>query len=240
MRPADPARSRSWLSRGAVVALATALCTVPWTAPAHAHGTVIDPASRNYSCWLRWADDWQNPALAAQDPMCWQAWQDDPDALLLWDQVSKTGAGLGPYNNWNVPDGQLCSAGGAAGGRYDSLDAVGSWHPTVITDPWDNVTVSVHDSAMHGADYYWIYVSRPGYDPTTEPLSWDDLELTLTTGSYGPDWGAPSPEPHLPGRTNTVWTNASTDHSGPAVVLTVWKLADQDEFHFLCSDVLFS
>ncbi|MBE3011845.1 hypothetical protein IL992_21970 [Microbispora sp. NEAU-D428] len=33
-----------------------------WAGAASAHGSVVDPASRNYGCWLRWGSDFQNPA----------------------------------------------------------------------------------------------------------------------------------------------------------------------------------
>jgi lytic cellulose monooxygenase (C4-dehydrogenating) len=48
------------------------LCLIPWSGTA-AHGSVVDPASRNYDCRLRWGSDFQNPAMAQQDPMCRQA-----------------------------------------------------------------------------------------------------------------------------------------------------------------------
>ncbi|WP_049572836.1 lytic polysaccharide monooxygenase auxiliary activity family 9 protein [Streptomyces sp. SBT349] len=231
---------RRWPARAATVALATVLCALPWTTPAQAHGTVIEPASRNYACWLRWNGDWADPDLPAEDPMCWQAWQDDPGSLLQWDGVSRTGVDLG--DGTLVPDGQLCSAGGAAGGRYDSLDEPGDWPATVITNPWDSFTFQLHDTVRHGADFIWVWVSEPGYDPLTEPLTWDDLDLVHTSGSYQPGWGFPSDEPHLPGGTYETYLSAGEggERTGRAVVFAVWALLGQDEAHYLCSDVTFT
>src|SRR5699024_6648915 len=53
--------------------------------PAAAHGSVVDPATRNYGCWDRWGDDHQNPDMEEIDPMCWQAWQDNPNAMWNWN-----------------------------------------------------------------------------------------------------------------------------------------------------------
>src|SRR5689334_19845758 len=59
--------------------------------PAQAHGSVTDPPSRNYGCWQRWASDFQNPAMATEDPMCWQAWQADPQAMWNWTGLYREG-----------------------------------------------------------------------------------------------------------------------------------------------------
>ncbi|MBB5816600.1 putative carbohydrate-binding protein with CBM5 and CBM33 domain [Streptomyces collinus] len=34
--------------------VAALLSLIPWSGTAVAHGSVVDPASRNYGCWLRW------------------------------------------------------------------------------------------------------------------------------------------------------------------------------------------
>ncbi|MFG1704403.1 lytic polysaccharide monooxygenase [Nonomuraea sp. M3C6] len=67
-----------WAPRALALLLSMAmLFAVPLADTASAHGSVVDPASRNYGCWLRWGSDFQNPAMQQQDPMCWQAWQDN-------------------------------------------------------------------------------------------------------------------------------------------------------------------
>ncbi|MBC7272698.1 MAG: cellulose-binding protein, partial [Streptomyces sp.] len=58
-------RSRLTLALSGLVALL--LCLLPWSGTAVAHGSVVDPASRNYGCWLRWGSDFQNPAMAQED-----------------------------------------------------------------------------------------------------------------------------------------------------------------------------
>ncbi|MFE2435212.1 hypothetical protein ACFXA8_10995, partial [Streptomyces sp. NPDC059409] len=61
----EPARRTRRATTLALGTLAAALLTmIPWSGTAVAHGSVVDPASRNYGCWERWGDDFQNPAHA--------------------------------------------------------------------------------------------------------------------------------------------------------------------------------
>ncbi|WP_129841971.1 lytic polysaccharide monooxygenase [Streptomyces sp. RFCAC02] len=233
MTSSRPSRSRHGMARGASVVLAGVLCVLPWgVSPAQAQGTTIDPASRNYDCWLRWADDLQDPAMQTQDPMCWQAVQDDPLAVQRWDEVYRD-------DTVTPADGEICSAGRTAAGRYDSLDTPGPWHTTPVTDPGGSFSVNVHDMVRDGADLIWIWVTEQGFDPETEPLTWDDLVLERTEGSFEPDWGDPSPEPHLPGGTYEVVVGAP-GRTGHHVVVTQFKLTGSTRTHWLCSDVDFS
>lgn len=132
----------------------------PWSGTAVAHGSVVDPASRNYGCWQRWGSDCQNPAMAPQDPMCWQAWRADPNAMWNWNGLYRNGSG-GDFPA-AVPDGRLCSGGRTEGGRYNALDAVGPWQTTDVGADFD---VKLYDQASHGADYFLVYVTRQGFDP---------------------------------------------------------------------------
>ncbi|MET7323726.1 lytic polysaccharide monooxygenase [Streptomyces sp. NPDC005549] len=211
--------------RAATLALSTLtavlLTLIPWSGTAVAHGSVVDPASRNYGCWERWGDDFQNPAMADEDPMCWQAWQDNPNAMWNWNGLYRNGS-AGDFEAV-VPDGQLCSGGRTEGGRYNSLDAVGPWQ---TTDVADDFTVKLHDQASHGADYFLVYVTRQGFDPATQALTWADLQQVARTGSYGP-----SQDYEIPVSTSGL--------SGRHVVYTIWQASHMDQTYFLCSDVDF-
>ncbi|MET7292953.1 lytic polysaccharide monooxygenase auxiliary activity family 9 protein [Streptomyces griseoloalbus] len=215
-----PLRSRVTLALGVIAA--ALLCLIPWSGTAVAHGSVIDPASRNYGCWQRWGSDFQNPAMAQQDPMCWQAWQADPNAMWNWNGLYRNGS-AGNFQAV-VPDGQLCSGGRTEGGRYNSLDAVGAWKTTNVNDDF---TVKLYDQASHGADYFLVYVTRQGFDPATQQLGWGDLQLVARTGAY-----APGQNYSIPVSTSGL--------SGRHVVYTVWQASHMDQTYFLCSDVNFS
>ncbi|MEV5019565.1 lytic polysaccharide monooxygenase [Streptomyces sp. NPDC053780] len=217
--PVKRARRTTTLALGALTAVLLTL--IPWSGTAFAHGSVVDPASRNYGCWDRWGDDFQNPAMAQEDPMCWQAWQDDPNAMWNWNGLYRNGS-AGDFRAV-VPDGQLCSGGRTESGRYDSLDTVGAWR---TTDVADDFTVKLHDQAGHGADYFLVYVTRQGFDPATQALTWGDLQQVARTGSY-----APGQNYEIPVSTSGL--------SGRHVVYTIWQASHMDQTYFLCSDVDF-
>lgn len=200
---------------------AVLLSLLPWSGTASAHGSVVDPASRNYGCWQRWGSDFQNPAMAQQDPMCWQAWQADSNAMWNWNGLYRDGSG----GNFQavIPDGQLCSGGRTEGGRYNAMDTVGAWK---TTDIGADFTVKLHDQAAHGADYLLVYVTRQGVNPATRAVRWSDLELVARTGKYAP------------GQNYSVNVNAS-GRSGRHLVYTIWQASHMDQTYFLCSDVNF-
>ncbi|WP_130796954.1 lytic polysaccharide monooxygenase auxiliary activity family 9 protein [Streptomyces otsuchiensis] len=217
-RHADQTRP---LLRAFALVTAALLFLVPWADSAAAHGSVVDPPSRNYGCWDRWGSDFQNPAMADLDPMCWQAWQDNPNAMWNWNGLYRDN--VGGNHRAAVPDGTLCSGGQAEGGRYNSLDTVGPWQ---TTDLDNSFRLHLHDQASHGADYLRIYVTEQGFDPATEPLGWDDLELVTETGSFAPTQDI-YVDVDAPGRT------------GHHVVYTIWQASHMDQVYYLCSDVNF-
>jgi predicted carbohydrate-binding protein with CBM5 and CBM33 domain len=200
---------------------AAVLSLIPLASVANAHGSVVNPASRNYGCHERWGDDHLNPNMAQEDPMCWQAWQDDPNAMWNWNGLYQNNVG----GNFQaaVPDGTLCSGGHAEGGRYDSLDTPGPWK---MTDVSSNFTINLYDQASHGADFFRVYVTRQGFDATTQRLTWGSLELVRETGRYAPAQNI-SFDVSAPGRT------------GRHVVFTIWQASHMDQAYFICSDVNF-
>ncbi|RNL85795.1 lytic polysaccharide monooxygenase auxiliary activity family 9 protein [Halostreptopolyspora alba] len=210
-----------WLLRGVAVSSMSALVLVPFANAASAHGSIVDPASRNYGCWDRWGDDHQNPDMAEEDPMCWQAWQDNPNAMWNWKGLYRNN--VNDDHQGAVPDGQLCSGGETQNGRYASMDAVGPWK---TTDVDADFSVHLRDMAQHGADYFQIYVTNEGYDPTSEELTWGDLELVRETGSYEP-------------AEDTVVDVSAPGRSGHHVVFTIWKASHMDQNYYMCSDVNF-
>jgi chitin-binding protein len=198
------------------------LLLVPWVESASAHGSVINPASRVYGCHQRWGNDHLNPAMQQQDPMCWQAWRANANAMWNWNGLYRNG--VGGNHQGQVPNGQLCSGGRAEGGRYNAMDAVGDWKTTSIRS---NFTIQLYDQASHGADYFRVYVTRAGFNPVTQALTWNDLQLVTTTGRY------PQTQNY------SINVNAGS-RTGRAVVYTIWQASHMDQAYYICSDVVFS
>ncbi|MFI7448348.1 lytic polysaccharide monooxygenase [Nonomuraea sp. NPDC049714] len=222
MRHHEPAGATRRALRVLTIVATAMLCLLPWAESASAHGSIINPASRNYSCWDRWGDDHLNPNMQQQDPMCWQAWQDNPNAMWNWNGLYRNN--VGGNHQAAVPDGQLCSGGRTEGGRYRSLDAVGAWQMTNIGT---NFTAHLYDQASHGADYFRIYVTRQGFNAATQPLTWGSLELVRQTGRYAPSQNI-NIDVSAPGR------------SGRHVVFTIWQASHMDQAYYICSDVNFT
>ncbi|ANC30711.1 lytic polysaccharide monooxygenase [Isoptericola dokdonensis] len=214
-------RQRAAMAAAAVLVapLALAVAVTGGATTAAAHGSVTDPPTRNYGCWDRWADEFQNPDMAELDPQCWQAWQAEPAAMWNWNGLYREQ--VGGDHQGAIPEGQLCSGGQAEGGRYDALDDPGEWYATGVDHQFE---LTLTDQANHGADYLLVYVSKEGFDPTTEALGWDDVELVQETGSY------PTQSPYV--------TDVDlTGRDGRAVLFTVWKASHADQNYYLCSDI---
>ncbi|MEU4399491.1 lytic polysaccharide monooxygenase [Micromonospora orduensis] len=227
------ARSPRVLRPLAVAAAATLLLTTAITVvlgqSASAHGSVVDPPSRNYSCWQRWGSDFQNPRMATEDPMCWQAWQADPAAMWNWNGLFREG--VAGNHQGAIPNGQLCSGGRTQSPRYNALDTVGAWKTTAVSN---NFRLRFFDQASHGADYIRVYVTKQGFNSATQPLGWSDLELAGQIGNtpasqWNPDTGGVSIQIPVsaPGRT------------GRHIVYTIWQASHLDQSYYLCSDVDF-
>jgi chitin-binding protein len=212
------------LARAAAIAVVAPVITVVGFAQgAQAHGNVSDPPSRNYRCFQVWGQRFSDPAMATADPMCWQAWQANKgSAMWMW-----SGNLIDGINNdlqAGAPDGAICGVGGAANGRYDVLDTPGRW---IATPKPYNFTLNLRDDSSHGADYLKVYVSRQGFDPTTQKLTWADLV---------PLKDAPR---QAPSNNYKVDVSVPTTMTGNHVLLTVWKGSHLDQTYFLCSDVSF-
>jgi predicted carbohydrate-binding protein with CBM5 and CBM33 domain len=234
--PADPSdgRRRRGL-RGLIVLIAAlvaaAAAAVVFIQPASSHGTAIGPSSRHYGCWERWGDDFQNPAMAQEDPMCWAAWQNDPSAMWNWNGLYREQ--VGGNHQAAIPDNQLCSGGQTGGTRYAPLDDPGAWKTTKVDSDF---TFTNWDQANHGADYYRIYVTKQGYDAQTDALDWADLELLEETPKILPGEGRTPPS----GNGTLVDIDVSAPgRTGHHVVYMIWQASHFDQSFYSCSDVWF-
>ncbi len=224
-----PRRARIGITLATVAGvLGAALTTL--NVPAGAHGTVTGPTSRNYGCWQRWGSDFQNPAMATQDPMCWQAWQADPNAMWNWNGLYREG--VAGNHQGVIADGQLCSAGRSQSGRYAAMDAVGNWKATTVGTSFP---VRLWDQAGHGADYIRVYVTKAGFNPVTTALKWSDLQLVTEIGNTPVAQWTPVA---AGGWEKTLQVNLS-GRTGRALVYTIWKASHADQNYYFCSDITF-
>lgn len=198
--------------------IAALACLFVLTPTAAAHGTIVNPATRAYHCWQAWGSDHMNPAMQQQDPMCWQAFQANPDTM--WNWMSALRDGLGGNFQGATPDGQLCSNGLA---RNNSLNNPGQWKTTNLSG---NFTMQLYDQASHGADFFRVYVSKNGFDPTTQRLGWGNLDFITQTGRYAP-------------ASNISFNVQTSGYTGRHVIFTIWQASHLDQTYMWCSDVNF-
>ncbi|WP_326556118.1 lytic polysaccharide monooxygenase auxiliary activity family 9 protein [Micromonospora sp. NBC_01796] len=196
--------------------LAMVVGTLPWTGAAQAHGTIVNPASRAYQCWNTWGSQHMNPAMQQQDPMCWQAFQANPDTM--WNWMSALRDGLAGQYQARTPDGQLCSNGLS---RNDSLNQPGAWRTTTVGRSF---TVQLYDQASHGADFFRAYVTKQGFNPTTQRLGWGNLDLITTTGRYAP-------------AQNISFNVSVSGRTGNHVLFVIWKASHADQTYMWCSGI---
>jgi len=193
-----------------VVALA-GLVALPTSASAH--GTMQDPPSRLYECRFNYE--------GGGNDLCDRAWRENSQALYDWNGVRVAGATDRPQDF--IPDGRLCSANDDTYRFVDEPSA--DWPATELTpDAAGNYRMTWYSSAPHETDYYRVYVTKPGFDPT-EPLAWSDLELIHDSGKT-PTGAYTDLDVTLPERT------------GRHMVYVEWKLPWAEAF-YSCSDVVF-
>jgi predicted carbohydrate-binding protein with CBM5 and CBM33 domain len=205
--------------RTIVLLLTAAVGLVTWSGAAQAHGTVVGPATRAYQCWKDWGSNHMSTAMATEDPMCWQAFQANADTM--WNWMSALRDGLGGNFQAATPDGQLCSN---ALTRNDSLNKPGAWRTTSISG---NFSIHLYDQASHGADFFRVYLSKNGYDPTTQSLGWGNLNFITETGSYAP-------------ATDITFNVSTSGYTGHHVLFVIWQASHQDQAYMWCSDVTFA
>ncbi|MFJ8580020.1 lytic polysaccharide monooxygenase [Micromonospora sp. NPDC093277] len=214
-------RSRSALrqpARALVLLLTMLVGVLPWSGAAQAHGTIVSPPSRAYKCWQTWGNNHTDPAMQQQDPMCWQAFQANADTM--WNWMSALRDGLGGQFQARTPDGQLCSN---ALSRNDSLNRPGAWKTSNISR---NFSVQLYDQASHGADYFRVYVSKNGFNPTTQSLGWGNLDFITQTGRYAP-------------AQNITFNVSTSGYTGHHILFVIWQASHQDQTYMWCSDVNF-
>ncbi|MAI81122.1 MAG: hypothetical protein CL917_19430 [Deltaproteobacteria bacterium] len=184
-----------------------------------AHGGLDFPATRSYVCRF----------LDIDSEMCAQAWAENPQALYDWMEINIGNAG--GVHQPRIPDGELCSAGRS---KYGALNTPGDWPVTTLEPNAQGAyDMSFIPHAPHATEYFRFYLTREGFDPETESLAWEDLELVHDSGpisydrmaSEGNDFGFEMDLPERPGR---------------HILYLVWQRSDSLEAFYGCSDIQFS
>ena len=181
------------------------------------HGSMQNPVSRVYGCFLEGPE---SPTSAAcQEAVALGGIQ----ALYDWNEINL--ANVAGRHQEFIPDGQLCSAGRA---KYRGFDQARADWPAVQLPQSGQFTFTYRATAPHRGSFD-LYVTRDGYD-STQPLRWADLESAPFLTSVDPPLvdGSYVMEGQLP-----------QGKSGRHLIYAIWQRSDSPEAFYSCSDVIF-
>lgn len=205
------------------------------SADVSAHGTVVD--SRVYRV-----------RKAGEQANLMGAWT---SAMYDWAADSNTFADYadpGFSYALHVPDGTIASAGknNGANGTLDfsKLNTPGAW-PTSPATAGTNLAQKWTAPAPHNPSYFDVWITRPGFDVTTQSMGWNDLQklgrwesgtsLNVTTTPNG----GPSPADSSL-LTSYDWTvPIPADRAGRVALVVVWQRRDPvGEAFFSVQDIM--
>jgi chitin-binding protein len=182
-----------------------------------AHGSMQNPVSRTYECFL---ENPEHPTSAA----CKAAVAiGGTQPLYDWNEVHLLNAN--GHSRDLIPDGKLCSAGL---GKYRGFDLPRADWPASTLPAGGPYTFQYKATAPHRGTFY-LYVTKQGYDPT-KPLKWSDLEATPFLKAT---------DPALDNGSYIMHGTLPSGHTGRHLIYSLWQRSDSPEAFYTCSDVIF-
>ena len=201
----------------ALATLSTGMSALLAPGAALAHGAPEFPISRQYNCF-------KNPSLpACQAAIAYGGEQ----AIYDWNGVNQANA------NGNhkavVPDLKICAGGQEKFKGFDLARA--DWPATAYSPGADGkYEYRYNATAPHRSLNWTFFLTRDGWNPTTSPLRWSDLEQVQ---QLGPD--------QIVTNGKTIYTMKLTlpKRTGKHVLFSAWQRSDSTEAFYACSDVDF-
>lgn len=139
---------------------------------AFAHGSVVYPASRAYTCYLENPEYLKSAACIAAKEIGGTppAYQDGKQAMYDWFEINQ--ANGNDNHQAVVPNGTLCAGGKD---KYRGFNqARTDWVTTnIIPDKNGEVEFSYLAHAPHRTQYFKFYVTKDGWDQSL-PLGWEN------------------------------------------------------------------
>ncbi|MGU9858250.1 lytic polysaccharide monooxygenase [Pseudomonas sp. LF245] len=206
---------------------------------AFAHGAVDIPIARQVYCKTLpdfWSGSPSDAGCAALDAASGQY------PGQQWNEVAHLIAAPG-YNDPDtvkreVPDGQLCSA---ADSKKAGLNLVSpDWFRTDVTPQGGMMDVRIIGTAPHVPSFANVYITKPGFNPTTTPLTWNNLvlihteQLTIAQTNWG------SVPPAIPGASGFFQFKVPlpAGQTGLATLFVHWQRIDPaGEGFYNCIDI---
>lgn len=190
------------------------------SATAWAHGTLEMPISRVYACYQEGPESPKSEACKAAKTVA------GPQAFYDWNGVRQGDAG--GNHQAVVPDGQICSGGGA---EFRGLDlARPDWTASsIVPTAAGDYTFVWKATAAHATSSFRYFITKTGWSPNA-PLKWSDLEEFATV---------PGSAAQKVGDQYRMTVKLPQGKKGGHVIYGIWQRADSREAFYACSDVKF-
>ncbi|MGY3569398.1 lytic polysaccharide monooxygenase [Vibrio paucivorans] len=176
-------------------------------------GAYISPASAHG--YMEYPQDYANS--------CFKGSTTDPNLCnsTVSNQKNEINNTPGGDHKAVIADGQLCSA--SKGGDYSVLDVPSEKRYTTELEINEHGEFEIiyNHTAPHRTWYWDIFVTRDGFDPDTQILTWDDLERLTVIDGYGE-------EPQATETFRVRWPEGKT---GKHIIYQVWQRPDVNHTH---------
>ena len=203
-----------------------------------AHGYSLNPPARQHLCANAGGNWWPEDGSGIPNAACRAAYSVTSDPML-YTQVHEYAVNIADYRNPSavrakLSDGLLCSAGQT---RYKGMSiAHADWQKTPVSLGGGHYTLTFNASVPHDPSFFEIYLTKPGFDSSTQTLSWGNLELLgafedikLKTAGHDRYYEM------------TIDLPSNRQDGDSAILFTRWQRIDRaGEGFYNCSDIVFS
>jgi predicted carbohydrate-binding protein with CBM5 and CBM33 domain len=212
------------------------LCSMPMLASAH--GYPITPLARQASCANDGGFWWPADGSGIPNQACRAAFEKETQVSpgnpqYPFVQANEFSARTIDYRNIDavkvaVPNGLLCSGGDSKKSGMDVPSPYWKQMP-LKTDASGKFDLTFYATMKHDPSFWEVYLSKPGFDPATQQLTWENLDKIASYENIqatGSNYVLPDiqlPRDRIGGR---------------AVIYTRWQRIDSaGEGFYNCSDV---
>lgn len=199
-----------------------------------AHGYVASPMARQAFCAQQGGYWWPADGSNIPNAACRAAFLQS--GHYPFTQQPEFAALVADYHNQQaventVPDGTLCAGGHDKKSGMD-LPSV-HWQRTEVTPNANgDIKIRYRAETPHNPSFWKFYLSKPGFDPSTDVLKWADLDLVQEHGNIDfvrdPDGR----------RFYEMYVAIPPDRQGDAILFSRWQRNDPaGEGFYNCSDI---
>ena len=198
-------------------ALSVGFSVLAVTHQASAHGSMQNPVSRVYECFLEGPEHPQTAPCQAAVAI------GGTQPLYDWNEIHLLNAN--GQSRQLIPDGKLCSAGTD---KYQAFDQPRADWPATTMPKTGPFTFQYKATAPHRGSFEF-FITRDGYDPT-QPLKWSDLAPSF----------AKFVDPPLVNGVYQMQAQLNfAGKTGRHLIYTIWQRSDSPEAFYTCSDIVF-